>query len=109
MLTFFRRIRKGLLGSGEARKYMLYAIGEISLVVLGILIALQINNWNESRKDRIKEIGVLVDVSKNLMRNNDIIRSSLKMIQDFDQFSSRVASTMQEGNPIIGFHVLKTL
>ena len=55
MLTFFRRIRKGLLGSGQARKYLLYAIGEIALVVIGILIALQINNWNEWRKDRIIE------------------------------------------------------
>ena len=50
MLTFFRRIRKGLLGSGKARKYLLYAIGEIALVVIGILIALQINNWNEDSK-----------------------------------------------------------
>ena len=49
MLTFFRHIRKSLLGSGQARKYLLYAIGEIALVVIGILIALQINNWNEKR------------------------------------------------------------
>jgi len=56
MLTFFRRIRKGLLASGATSKYLLYAIGEIALVVIGILIALQINNWNEDRKkvDTIK-------------------------------------------------------
>ena len=40
MLTFFRRIRKGLLASGATRKYILYAIGEVALVVIGILIAL---------------------------------------------------------------------
>ena len=50
MLTFFRRIRKGLLDGGATSKYLLYAIGEIALVVIGILIALQINNWNENRK-----------------------------------------------------------
>ena len=56
MLTFFRRIRKGLLGEGATSKYLLYAIGEIALVVIGILIALQINNWNEYRKDKYCEI-----------------------------------------------------
>jgi len=50
MLTFFRRIRKGFLVGGRASKYLLYAIGEIALVVIGILIALQVNNWNEERK-----------------------------------------------------------
>jgi len=44
-------MRKKLLSSGQARKYLLYAIGEIALVVIGILIALQINNWNERRKE----------------------------------------------------------
>tara|TARA_Y100000385_G_C13099534_1_gene643585 strand:- start:2936 stop:3121 length:186 start_codon:yes stop_codon:yes gene_type:complete len=52
MLTLLRKIRKSLIDSGSSRKYLLYAIGEIALVVIGILIALQINNWNESRKDR---------------------------------------------------------
>jgi len=55
MLTFFRRIRKGLLDIGAARKYLLYAIGEIALVVIGILIALQINNWNQERLNRLEE------------------------------------------------------
>tara|TARA_B100000497_G_C7567437_1_gene342059 strand:- start:463 stop:630 length:168 start_codon:yes stop_codon:yes gene_type:complete len=45
MLTFLRRIRKGLVQSDNAKKYFLYAVGEIALVVIGILIALQINNW----------------------------------------------------------------
>jgi hypothetical protein len=47
MLKFFRRIRKALLDSGSVHKYLLYAIGEIALVVIGILIALQVNNWNQ--------------------------------------------------------------
>ena len=56
MLTFFRRIRKGFLESGATRKYLFYAIGEIALVVIGILIALQVNNWNENRKDKAAEM-----------------------------------------------------
>ena len=55
MLTFFRRIRKELLVSGDTRKYVLYAIGEIALVVIGILIALQVNNGNQNSMDRKQE------------------------------------------------------
>jgi len=50
MLKFFRTIRKKLIEQDNVRKYLLYAIGEILLVVIGILIALQVNNWNEQRK-----------------------------------------------------------
>ena len=50
MLKFFRRIRRKLIDEGNLKKYLIYAIGEILLVVIGILIALQINNWNEGQK-----------------------------------------------------------
>jgi len=48
MIKFFRKIRQNLLRENKTRKYYKYAIGEITLVVIGILIALQINNWNEN-------------------------------------------------------------
>jgi hypothetical protein len=51
MIKFFRKIRQKMLAENKFRKYLIYAIGEIILVVIGILIALQINNWNEERKD----------------------------------------------------------
>ena len=55
-------------------KYLRYAIGEIVLVVIGILIALQINNWNEHRKARIQEIGHLKNIQQDIMLDlNDII------------------------------------
>jgi hypothetical protein len=50
MIKFFRKIRQNLLTEGKTGKYLKYAIGEIVLVVIGILIALSINNWNELRK-----------------------------------------------------------
>jgi hypothetical protein len=50
MINFFRKIRKQLADDNKPLKYMRYAVGEIVLVVIGILIALQINNWNEDRK-----------------------------------------------------------
>jgi len=54
MIKIFRKIRQNLLMENKTEKYLKYAIGEIVLVVIGILIALSINNWNEERKDRDK-------------------------------------------------------
>ena len=54
MIKFFRRIRQRLLSEKKFSKYLFYAFGEIVLVVIGILIALQINNWNENRKLKSK-------------------------------------------------------
>ena len=69
MIAFFRRIRHQLLNQNRLGKYLLYAIGEIVLVVIGILIALQINNANEARKARIVENDylerLLVDLKEN--------------------------------------------
>jgi hypothetical protein len=52
MIKFFRKIRQRLLREGRLSSYLIYALGEIVLVVVGILIALQINTWNEDRKER---------------------------------------------------------
>ena len=59
MIKFFRQIRQQLLTENKLAKYLLYAIGEIILVVIGILIGLQINNWNTSKiESKNKEIGL---------------------------------------------------
>ena len=50
MIKFFKKIRQKLLSENQFSKYLIYAVGEIILVVIGILIALQINNWNEEDK-----------------------------------------------------------
>ncbi|GAA4279983.1 DUF6090 family protein [Gaetbulibacter aestuarii] len=59
MIKLFRKIRKNLLAEGKKVKYLKYALGEIVLVVIGILIALQINNWNDERKSNIENIKFL--------------------------------------------------
>ena len=66
MIKFFRKIRQNLLLEGKTSRYIKYAIGEIVLVVIGILIALQINNWNENRKDTIEEQAILESLFLNL-------------------------------------------
>ena len=55
MLKIFRIIRQGILSKGKTGRYLKYAIGEIILVMIGILLALQVNNRNDARKDSIKE------------------------------------------------------
>ena len=52
MIRFFRVLRQRLLAENRVSRYLLYALGEIALVMVGILLALQVNNWNEARKDR---------------------------------------------------------
>jgi hypothetical protein len=55
MIKFFRQIRQRLLTENKVSRYLIYVIGEIFLVVVGILIALSLNTWNDNRKDRIAE------------------------------------------------------
>ena len=69
MIGFFRKIRRKLADDNKPAKYFRYAIGEIALVVIGILIALSINNWNENRKDRILEIKILTEIKENLLND----------------------------------------
>lgn len=77
MIKLFRKIRHNLILENRISKYFKYAIGEIVLVVIGILIALQINNWNEYKKAKTTEIYVLKEVLSNLREDaiilNDII------------------------------------
>jgi len=69
MLPFFRKLRHRLLAENRLTRYLLYALGEILLVVIGILLALQVNNWNEDRKFRTQQAGLLSDLSKDLEAN----------------------------------------
>ena len=74
MLKFFRRIRQNLLMENKFIRYLLYAIGEISLVMIGILLALQVNNWNnlriESSKEQMFLKNLQTDFKNNLIEYN---------------------------------------
>jgi hypothetical protein len=84
MIKFFRKIRQNLLMENKTGKYFKYAIGEIILVVIGILIALQINNWNEQRKDKVKEQILLKqlqeDYQSNLLQLEEKMATREKML-----------------------------
>ncbi len=70
MIKFFRKIRQRLLTENKFSKYLLYAIGEIVLVVIGILIALSINNWNEANKQKILEVKFLKRLKTDLVHDS---------------------------------------
>ena len=81
MIKFFRKIRQNLLFEGSTGRYFKYALGEIVLVVLGILIALQINNWNENRKDINKSKAILGEFKKDLASDTTGINRVVKLLQ----------------------------
>ena len=78
MIKFFRTIRYTLMNENKVGKYFKYAIGEIFLVMLGILLALQVNNWNESRKETIQEQFILKRLS------NDITSDIIQVTEEID-------------------------
>jgi len=78
MIKFFRKIRQQLLTENKFSKYLLYAIGEIVLVVIGILIALSINNWNESRKQANNLNYIYTSIITDLKRDNQEVDAIIK-------------------------------
>lgn len=77
MFRFFRKIRHALVRNGSVSKYIFYAIGEIALVVIGILIALAINNWNEDRIAKGQAIAYLRNLKQDLERDINAYRVDL--------------------------------
>lgn len=87
MINFFRNIRKRLADDNKPLKYLRYALGEIVLVVIGILIALQINNWNEGRKAQAKTNAYLVMLSDEIKGNLWLLDRSKKMAEEHRDYN----------------------
>jgi len=92
MITLFRRLRQKLISSGSLTKYLLYALGEILLVVLGILIALQINNWNEHQKRLLQETELLESFEVELGNT----RGRLQNIVEYNLYTKEVIAELEE-------------
>ncbi|MFZ1791349.1 MAG: DUF6090 family protein [Saprospiraceae bacterium] len=84
MIKLFKNIRQNLILENKTSKYLKYAIGEIILVVIGILIALQINNWNEGRKENIHQKSVLSNLLQDLKSDSVSYSQNLKELKDVD-------------------------
>ncbi len=78
MFKFFRSIRQGLVNEGKTSKYLKYALGEFILVVLGILVALQINNWNERRKGEEQRLVLIANLKADMQENLGFVQQMIK-------------------------------
>ncbi|MDA0350185.1 MAG: hypothetical protein O3C43_17795 [Verrucomicrobia bacterium] len=111
MLFIFRKLRRSFFplrqkeGSaghvlpGKVRTYVAYAIGEIVLIVVGILIALQIGERNAGRKDRAKELDILRSLAKNLEINIQTFEANIEALHDYNKSSEIVLKTLDEKLP----------
>ena len=79
MIKFFRKIRQNLINEGKTTKYFKYAFGEIVLVVIGILLALQINSWNQQRSEGQQEVELLTALKDEFQYNLGELDASIKL------------------------------
>ena len=96
MIKFFRKIRQNLISEGKTARYIKYAIGEIVLVVIGILIALQINNWNTNYKRHQEEVQLLKDIHKEFLENKE----QLKLVKSYHEMAYEGTETLLNLMPI---------
>jgi len=95
MINFFRKERKKLADNNKTVKYMRYAIGEIALVVVGILIALSINNWNQNRINQIEK-------KELLSKLNTEFNVNIKILNDFRIIEDKAMNAMIELINLVG-------
>jgi hypothetical protein len=105
MIKFFRHIRQRMITDNKTSKYLLYALGEIILVVIGILIALQINNWNEQRKQNVERQHLISSIledfeyNRETLLNNRLptIERALDKMELFFQLMQQDTELMSQG------------
>tara|TARA_R100001369_G_scaffold10707_11_gene23975 strand:+ start:1268 stop:2008 length:741 start_codon:yes stop_codon:yes gene_type:complete len=107
MIKFFSRFRQRLLPKNKFSKYFIYAIGEIVLVVIGILIALQINNWNENtKKNKLKASyisALIVDYTKDSIQLDNSIALNKLVLEDIDSIIKSFYSKDIKLDDFIGY------
>ena len=113
MIKFFRNIRKALLAENKFSKYLIYAVGEIVLVVIGILIALQINNTNNEKLERDREVKYLTNIKIDLLKDIESLEYNIDFRQKKTLGIEKLISQIN-GQPIddlseTTFNVINTL
>jgi len=109
MLRFFRQIRQKLLTDNKFSKYLLYAVGEILLVVIGILIALQVDTWNEARLARQNELVVAQDIYLELLENREYLDQTLEVWKQRKEYIRVLSDMLASENPNIKQKVFDSL
>ena len=100
MIKFFRKIRHELIAKNKTGKYIKYAVGEIVLVVIGILIALSINNWNEDKKLKAVEINILKGIKQNILLDTVDLNHNTRRHKEMNQRDSTLLYDLYYKNPL---------
>jgi sulfur transfer complex TusBCD TusB component (DsrH family) len=103
MISIFRKIRQKLLQENRFTRYLVYAIGEILLVTIGILIALSINTWNESRKEKNYLLKVYAQIRQDLQADTLNLRLS---IEDLEAKNIRITEIIERSIPVAYYDTL---
>jgi Family of unknown function (DUF6090) len=109
MIKFFRRIRQRLVTENKFSKYLLYAIGEIFLVVIGILIALQINNWNQERQLKAEEKVILKNIHTEFLENKKALKTGIEENYEGSNASITLLNLVGQNREHIQQHNLDSL
>ena len=109
MIKFFRKIRQKLLPENNFGKYLLYALGEILLVVIGILIALQVNNWNESKKISRQEIVLIENLRSEFKVNLENLEEVEAQNQIIYNSTNELKNLIGQETSIINEHNVDSL
>lgn len=99
MIALFRSIRRNLIDNGRLKKYLLYAGGEIILVVIGILIALQVNTWNQERLERKVELKMLRELKTDLEVTLKELAGDMRFLQGNIDSGAVMLERIQMGFP----------
>jgi len=97
MINFFRNIRQKMINKNKITSYLLYAIGEIILVVIGILIALQINNWNEQNKKKQLKNEYVSSLTNDLSKDTLQLNNRIKANKERLIYLSSVTDSIRKG------------
>ena len=92
MIKLFRKIRQNLLSEGKTGSYLKYAVGEIILVMIGILLALQVNNWNDNRISKEELIYALDKISTDLNRDINFLDNIILEGDKLDSLAKTILS-----------------
>ena len=108
MIRFFRKIRYNLMETGKTGKYLKYAIGEIALVVIGILIAISINNWNQERQLKKVEKSTIEALISEFQSNKISIQLCVEMVELRRLFGDSIRRQLGPEQPTLSIYKMNT-
>ena len=111
MSLFFRNLRRRLLANRKFNKYLFYALGEVLIIIIGILVAVQINNWNEKQHDEVIEIVILKTIKTDLKTDHSAYVHDLDVHEQQIESSQIIIEHLEHNKPYhdsLARHFLET-